>query len=44
MNKDLKTRNDLNISDEQNAIFISWSQNNNNISGKGAEFDSTFLE
>ena len=44
MNKDIKTRNDLGISDQQNAVFISWSQNKNDVSGGGSEFDTTFIQ
>ncbi|MFA6457889.1 MAG: hypothetical protein WCV72_00680 [Patescibacteria group bacterium] len=44
MNKELKTRTDLKISDQQNAVFVSWTQNKNETSGKGSEFDSSFLE
>ena len=32
------------ISDQQNAVFISWSQNKNDVSGGGSEFDTTFIE
>jgi len=35
---------DLKISDQQNAVFISWSHNKNDTSGAGSEFTTSFIE
>lgn len=44
MNKNIKSADNLGISDQQNAIFVSWTQNKNETSGGGSEFDATFTE
>jgi len=46
MNKKAKTLTpeQLKISDIQNAVLISWTENNQEISGGGTEFDSSFVE
>jgi len=44
MNKYIKENSDLKITDEQNAVFISWSHDMNDTSGGGSEFDVSFSE